>query len=140
YAAAVDEVLAAAGNGEVLAARLAEIAGAEPAVRRKRLCRFSRIVQITGKKRRTANLQLALTGEPHLGSGARPARARRRHFERIARARVEAGLQLGHAPELRHRAARQLLGEIPDEGRRCDGSRHDRELERGPVVALERTR
>ena len=103
-------------------------------------CCFSRIVQITGKERRTAHLQLAFRRQPHFGPGAGPSRARRRHFERIARPRVEPGLQLGHAPELRHRAARQLLGEIPDEGGRRDGPGYDRELERGPVVALERTR
>src|SRR3954471_10718631 len=52
HAAAVDEVLAAAGDGEVPAARLAQITGAEPAVLRERFPCLRFIIAVTGKERR----------------------------------------------------------------------------------------
>src|SRR3989454_1514273 len=137
-AAAVDDVLDAAGDRDVAAlAHLAQIARAEPAVVRK--CRFIRfrVIEITREEHRAAHLYLALGRKPHFGAGTRPAGARCRPLQRIAGTRVEARLQLGHAPELGHRALRNRVGEFPDQRGRSDRARHDGELERGPVVPAE---
>src|SRR5712691_2793273 len=137
-AAAVDDVLDAAGDRDVAAfAPLSQIARAEPAVGRKSRFILFRIIEITRAEQRAAHLYFAFGGKPHFGAGTWPPGAGRRPLQRVARPRVEARLQLGHAPQLRYRALRNRRGEFPDEGWRSSRSGNDGEPERGPVVIVE---
>src|SRR5438105_6375761 len=105
-AAAVDDVLDAAGDGDVAAFEpLAQIARAEPAVVRKSRFILCRIIEITREEQRAAHLYFTFAGKPHLGAGAGPPGAGRRPFQRVARPRIEARLQRSeeHTSELQSR-------------------------------------
>src|SRR5205814_10399575 len=96
----------------VFSAALGEIAGAEPAIVGEGGTRRRVIPVVAGESKRAAHLELAVLADAHLRPRARPSRGRCRDSDAVTRARVKAGLQLGHAPELRHGAAGHFVLEM----------------------------
>src|SRR5207237_7810968 len=71
HAAAIDDVLAAPGDGVVAPALLGEIAGAEPAIGAERRASRLAVLVVAAERERPAHLQLAVGGDAKLGARTR---------------------------------------------------------------------